>query len=140
MSAQETLTIKVIMADRYVTDGKMTIWETDPVDKDSVKLQLEFDERKFESTEVNFFYALRSIRETLDIEDILIHCYGASLNVYPSPMALDMGSGDMAYKLELGKKPKQADLVYIFDTGSDVVPARVSEQLEFYERWHQSLD
>ena len=75
------------------------------------------------------------IRRELETDRILLHCYGASRNVYPSGMGRDMGAGLKAYKLTIGKRARMEDLVFIFDTGNDVEPATVSAQKEFYERW-----
>ncbi|MEH7304129.1 hypothetical protein [Neobacillus drentensis] len=47
--------------------------------------------------------------------NLQIICNGAALNVYPSPMALSMGSGRLAYKLNFGKQAISEDLVDIFD-------------------------
>jgi hypothetical protein len=46
-----------------------------------------------------------------------------------------MGAGLKAYKLAPGKHAKMADLVEIFSTGPDVIPAFVRLQREFYEEW-----
>ena len=63
------------------------------------------------------------------------YCYGASLNVFPSAMARDMGQGLRAYKMTLGKHAKRTDLVGIFDEGTDIVPADVDAQEQFFRDW-----
>jgi len=61
-------------------------------------------------------------------------CYGASLHVYPSGMARDMGGGLKAYKLVVGRHAKIDDLVEIFAKGLDVIPASVAAQEQFFPR------
>jgi hypothetical protein len=46
-----------------------------------------------------------------------------------------MGQGLRAYKLVVGKHATRADLVDIFDEGTDVVPADVDTQEQFYRDW-----
>ena len=83
----------------------------------------------------DFFDALISIRRQLQLEGLIPYCYGASLNVFPSAMARDMGQGLRAYKMTRGKHAKMADLVDIFDEGADVVPADVDAQEKFFRDW-----
>ena len=54
-------------------------------------------------------------------------------NVYPSGMGRDMGAGLKAYRFSLGRAARLEDLVFIFETGDDVVPVTVQEQREYYE-------
>jgi len=46
-----------------------------------------------------------------------------------------MGRGLKAYKLALGKHANRADLVDIFDEGTDVVPTDVDAQEQFFRDW-----
>jgi hypothetical protein len=87
------------------------------------------------SEAADFFDALASIRRQLQLEGLIPYCYGASLNVFPSAMARDMGQGLRAYKMTRGKHAKMADLVDIFDEGADVVPADVDAQEQFFRDW-----
>ena len=104
--------------------------------KDDERAIFEFDEEKYpclltcryrdksiSSEAADYFEALALIRRQLQSEGLIPYCYGASLNVFPSGMARDMGQGLRAYKMTLGKHAKMADLVDIFDEGADVVPA-----------------
>jgi hypothetical protein len=91
--------------------------------------------KQFPSEAADFFDALISIRRQLQREGLIPYCYGASLNVFPSAMARDMGQGLRAYKLVVGKHATRADLVDIFDEGTDVVPADVDTQEQFYRDW-----
>lgn len=84
----------------------------------------------------DFFDALREIRVELEKEGILVNCYGASRNVHPSGMQRSVGLGKQAYKLVAGK-PRE-ETVHIFDSGPDVDPCTVLEQMEFYRTWSAS--
>ncbi len=94
-----------------------------------------YRERTIEAEADDYFEAFCEIRRRLENEKLVPFCYGASLKVYPSGMARDMGAGLKAYKLEIGKHPHRQDLVDIFATGPDVIPASVQLQREFFEEW-----
>lgn len=80
-----------------------------------------------------FFEALCRVREDLEATfGLRPDCYGASRDVYPSGMARDMGLGLKAYKSVIGRK-MDANLVNIFETGTDVEPASVADQRAFAE-------
>ena len=83
----------------------------------------------------DFFGCLCDVRLELERVGVIPICYGASENVFPSRMARDMGAGLRAYKLTLGVHAKLSDLVGIFQSGSDVVPATVAAQRAWYEKW-----
>lgn len=85
------------------------------------------------------FAAFCAIRRLLEHRGLLVACYGASLQVYPSPMARAMGTGLYAYKLTMGQPAHPRDLVSIFATGPDVHPATVDQQAAFSDAWLASL-
>jgi hypothetical protein len=87
----------------------------------------------------DFFEALCIIRLTLEKENLIPFCYGASLNVFPSPMAREMGLGHSAYRMEMGRSAKKENLVPIFSQGEDIVPASVERQRAYFEAWVASL-
>ena len=87
----------------------------------------------------DFFEALCRIRLTLEKENLIPFCYGASLNVFPSRMARQMGLGHSAYRMEMGKSAKKENLVPIFSQGKDVVPASVERQRAYFDEWVASL-
>jgi len=104
-------------------------------------VELEFAGGRLEATsEEDFFSALATLREDLEAKGILLVCYGASKNVYPSPMSRSMGYGERAYRLKLGRRARSEDLVSIFESGPDVVPATLEEQEAYYEEWLNSLE
>lgn len=131
----EVRNIEVQLKDGRIVPAKLSIWETSPDNPELVKLSLEFRGREMSSNEEDFFGALVSIRKVLEEEGALLRCYGASKNVYPSGMSRSMGPAEKAYRLTMGSPTKQADLVSIFDTGPDVIPATVAEQEDFFNAW-----
>ena len=105
-----------------------------------VSLELRVGNRQWSSgNHSEFFSAMTTIREVIERPGYQLLCYGASQDVYPSPMILATGDGDKAYRLTMGRSARTVDLVSIFDSGPDVVPSTVSEQVNFYQRWLKSL-
>ncbi|HEX8310775.1 MAG TPA: hypothetical protein VF614_05615 [Chthoniobacteraceae bacterium] len=97
-----------------------------------------YRDRIIEASATDYFEAFSQIRLQLEPERLIPLCYGASLNVFPSGMARDMGSGLSAYRLTIGRRASRDDLVRIFDSGLDVVPASVVNQKQHYDDWIQS--
>jgi hypothetical protein len=87
----------------------------------------------------DFFHALQVLRGKLEPDGWRLCCYGASRNVYPSPMSRDMSRGLKAYRSVLGTPGRTKDLVEIFAVGEDFEPATVEEQLAFHQAWLASL-
>jgi hypothetical protein len=98
-----------------------------------------YDGRSIQASATDYFEALCEIRKQLESENLIPFCYGASLNVYPSGMCRDMGSGLKAYKFKLGQKPTLSDLVNIFDSGFDVIPSYVSKQKEYFQECWKAI-
>ena len=93
---------------------------------------------KHVAEERDFFEALCTLRRrALEPKGLIPFCYGASLKVWPSGMARDMGRGLKAYKIEVGAQA--SELVGIFDSGHDVIPAQVAVQAEYARDWIASL-
>lgn len=107
---------------------------------DLCKLKFHVRDSVYEGQATDFFDAFIEIREKLEGLQLIPFCYGASLNVYPSGMARDMGAGLKAYKLEIGCPAKRDDLVEIFEQGHDVIPSSVSNQREYFQSWLESLN
>lgn len=95
--------------------------------------------RTISGTSEDFFDALIKMRKILEKEDLFLLIYGASKNVWPSPMARNMGAGLRAYKMTMGKQALNADLVEVFGSGPDVQPCTVAEQEKFKDEWFVSL-
>lgn len=119
--------------------GILEAWEEAPDDGDRVLLRLRFGDAEWTSRADDFFTALASLRTDFESDGSRLLIYGASKDVYPSPMIRSMGSGSKAYRLKPGEQAKTADLVSIFGTGSDVLAASVAEQEAFYAAWLASL-
>ena len=135
----ETQPVDVTLPDGTLVQGTFHIWEIAPEDSQNVRLGLSMLDNRIEKIEYDYFTAMQHIRLELEAEGIRLCCYGASKNVYPSPMSIDMGRGKKAYKLTMGQHAKTSDLVSIFDNGPDVEPATVDEQKAFREAWGASL-
>ncbi|WP_157445341.1 hypothetical protein [Deinococcus actinosclerus] len=82
--------------------------------------------------------ALTALRLALEAQGWLLICYGTSLNVTVTPMALNMGIGSVGSRLRMGVRGG-LDTVDIFQTGPDVQPATVQDQLDWYQAWLRSL-
>jgi len=92
-----------------------------------------------EASAGDYFEAFGQIRLQLEPERLIPFCYGASLNVFPSGMSRSMGLGLKAYRLTPQRQALSSDLVDIFDSGFDVIPASVASQKEYFHDWIQSL-
>ena len=106
---------------------------------DTCKLTCRYRGKAIDAESSDFFEALCLIRQQLEPEGLIPFCYGASLNVYPSGMARNMGGGLKAYRLTKGEPARMIDLVEIFQSGSDVIPAFVGTQIAFFDEWVASL-
>ncbi|MGO1078553.1 hypothetical protein [Inquilinus sp. CA228] len=115
-------------------DGEHAVF-TEDSSHGTCKLTCAFRGKAIEAQATDFFKALCLIRQQLEPEGFVPFCYGASLNVYPSGMARDMGRGLKAYRLTKGEPASRADLVEIFSAGPDVAPASVQAQQNFWREW-----
>jgi hypothetical protein len=111
----------------------------DDCDTDQCVLILETPQQRYEVQADDYFEAMCSIRRQLEDEGARLLCWGASRNVYPSPMSRSMGNGRKAYRLTLGKPAMMHDLVDIFAQDAGVQVATVEEQVSFYTAWLISL-
>jgi hypothetical protein len=83
----------------------------------------------------DFFEAFCGIRDQLATHGFYPLCYGASLNVFPSPMSRDMSAEMVAYKMQPGRPVEVKDLVDIFETGPDLQISTVAAQKPFWSKW-----
>lgn len=135
----EEIPVKILFSNDMDTFGIFQVWEEDIENPDWVKLSLKFGEREIARSAEDFFSAMCAIRQIIEMEGMLLCCYGASKNVYPSGMSRNMGLGDKAYKLNKGQPAKMSDVVSIFETGPDIIPATVKEQEQYFHEWVESL-
>ena len=126
----ETFSVRLVGG----SDGERATFEINDVENRCL-LTCRYRDKTISSEAADFFDALILIRRQLQRDSLTPYCYGASLNVFPSTMARDMGRGLRAYKLVVGKHATRTDLVDIFDEGTDVVPADVDTQEQFYRDW-----
>jgi hypothetical protein len=85
------------------------------------------------------FSALCTLREQLTALGLTPRCYGACRNLVVSGMAAQMGGGLKGYLVRLGHQARMADMVDIFDAGTDMDLATVPQQREFTTAWYRSL-
>ncbi len=119
--------------------GEFILQEISPADENLVRLQLVVSGESFVADGESFFEALTAIRDSLEQKGLRPKCQGAREDVYPSPMILNMGLGEKAYRLTLGQQAKMADLVEIFEAAPETAPASVSDQEAYYRKWLNSL-
>jgi len=131
--------VKLLWKEGRYTEELLEIYEEAPDDKDFVLLKMKLTDEVITCKRENCFEALVQLRHYLEQKNIQIQCNGAALNVYPSPMALSMGVGRLAYKLHLGRQAKMEDLVDIFNCDEDLKFVTINEQLNHYEDWLKSL-
>src|ERR1051326_6783373 len=90
-------------------------WLSSNSQDDTVTLTIKSPGFEITKTDSDYFGAMVKVRTELELNGLLINCYGSSLNVYPSPMMRSMGDGSKAYKLTMGQPAKSKDIVSIFD-------------------------
>ena len=108
-------------------------------DDDKYIVRLTYYVRIISAEVDNYFYALFELRKQAERENIKIFCNGCRKDVYPSPMILDMGDADKAYKLSMGQKAVINNLVDIFEPCDPNEYASIEEQLSYYNIWVKSV-
>jgi hypothetical protein len=106
---------------------------------DTCHIAFQYRDKIIEASAADYFDAFCQIRLRLESERLIPFCYGASLNVFPSGMSRSMALGLSAYRLTTGNQALTKDLVNIFDSGHDVIPASVANQKQHFNDWIQSL-
>lgn len=135
-----TYLVSLLLANGETTQSQWLCWdEADSAESDHVCLTLQFAGREITQIAETYWEAFSTIRRELEQEGILVQCYGGNKNVYPSGMAVSMGTGALAYRLIEGQPAKMTDLVDIFSSSPDVIPVTVSEQEMFFQEWLKSL-
>lgn len=108
-------------------------------DNDDCRIAMISDDLRLEASAGDYFEAFCKIRIELWKNQLLPDCYGAHLRAFPSGMSRSMGGGLKLYRLTLGKQALTKDMVHLFDTGKDVIPATVEDQRRFFDDWILSL-
>ncbi len=88
--------------------------------------------KKLKFTNRDVFECLTNLRQELVKYNCRVLCNGARIDVYPSGMCRDMGSGLVAYIFKNGESVSEKDLVSIFDYADPELIASVEEQYNFY--------
>jgi hypothetical protein len=133
----ERIQIELVYPNQTLIRAELSLWDdyADMPAPEYLRLALRLGDREIVSCEETYWAAFCVIRAELEQENILACCYGGSRNVYPSGMCLGMGTGDLAYRLQMGEPAKTADLVNIFHTGPEIYPASLMEQENFHTSW-----
>jgi len=103
-----------------------------------VSLQQGTDLKAAES-KIDFFEALILLRLDLEKAGSLLHCFGASKDVYPSGMQRSMGAAISAHRMRMGWPSTRQDIVNIFEADETVIPSTVTQQERFRRAWGDSL-
>ncbi|KOP78231.1 hypothetical protein ACFFHH_21280 [Cytobacillus solani] len=135
----EEKNIKLINNEGNLINGQLLLFEESPVNDDLVLIELIIEGSRMSHQGESFFLSLQLLREQLEAQQIQILCNGAAENVYPSPMQISMGTGELAYKLTLGKPASTEDIVHIFGYEETLKCVSLAEQLQFYRKWFDSL-
>ena len=132
--------ITVILADGSRVPAKLPADEIYTQDNEICRISLEQgSEVRVAESEEDFFEALKRLRLDLEKTGALLHCFGASENVYPSGMQKSMGPAILAYKTRIGAPALSKDIVNIFEADETVVPSTVEQQERFRQKWFDSL-
>src|SRR5258706_11846194 len=102
--------VELIHLDKRISSAEFLVWEFDPDNTAWIRLGLRFNGREIVVGHEDYFHAMQKIRLELEKDGILLNCYGASRNVYPSAMSIDMGAGHKAYRLTIGEHAKISSL------------------------------
>ena len=122
-----------------IINSELFLLDESPDNEDMVVLGIVFGDRCIKIENDNFFDALKELRKVLEKENIQIMCNGAAKNVFPSPMQFSMGNTRKAYKLSYGKQATLEDMVDIFECEDGLEFVGVDEQLDFYNKWVNSI-
>lgn len=132
--------IIVVLADGSRVPAKVTADEIYAQDKEIYRVSFEQgSELRVAESEEDFFEALKRLRLDLEKTGALLHCFGASENVYPSGMQKSMGPAILAYKMRTGFPSLRQDIVNIFEADEAVILSTVEQQERFRQKWFDSL-
>lgn len=131
--------VKLISDTKCSILADLILYEESPTNEDMVLIEIIIDGQKIIVEREDFFTALQDLRKELKKRSIQIACNGAARNVYPSPMQISMGSGRMAYRLNMGQQARNSDVVDIFDCDEDLVFVDIEEQSNYYAAWLKSI-
>ncbi len=99
------------------------------------RMQFKLADSVLEEEGSDYFNMFCTIRRSLEKIRVMPICYAASLNVYPSQKLIDEELGLLAYRLTPQQPPTLDDVLFIFDTGPDVIPSTVEKQGAYWNEW-----
>lgn len=88
----------------------------------------------------DLFECLTLLRLDLERQGVFLLCQGARVDVYPSGMQRDMGGGQVAYRMIMGKNADLEDEVNIFEVTTDERLGTVEEQQQYRRTWLDAPD
>lgn len=135
----EKVMIKMKTSENDIKTIELRLYEESPSNSDNVMVEVLLEGKITRYENENYFDALLDFRKDMEEQNTQIMCNGSARTVYPSGMCLSMGSGIKAYRLEIGKQAKLADLVNIFDCDDNLEFVTINEQKNFFEEWIKSL-
>ncbi|MFF5228332.1 hypothetical protein [Dactylosporangium sp. NPDC000521] len=127
---------------RVLTPDGTQEWTLDRAETDEadVLALVAPDGREWTATGVNLFHALTALRLQVESDGIRLCCNGARRDVYPSPMALDMARGEIAYLLRRGRRPSvPGSFVATLDPADCADVVTVEEQRAWHEDWQKTV-
>ncbi|MEN8376960.1 MAG: hypothetical protein ABFS34_16150 [Gemmatimonadota bacterium] len=115
------------------TSPAVVEWWTEYTESERIRhVDILFQGGSYRGSAGDYFGALMEARPPLEHAGYRLLCYGASRNVWASGMARCMAQGLLAV---LHGRPFADGPVHIFETGPEVVPATVDEQMDFLGEW-----
>lgn len=127
----EKKSVPVLMPDGKTRKAKIVLW----ANSGGFHVKLESGNLVVTEEDQTYFHALNRIREKIEPDGYRVLCYGASRCCWPSGMVVD---ADMVYRLVLGREAQMEHLVGTFDSGPDVIPATLAEQIAFRDQWFRT--
>ncbi len=133
----EVLNIKGLdLKNNKVINLNLELFESD--EEDVVSISIYYDNKEIKKKGEYWFLVFQELKDLLLDKYIGLQCYGSLINVYPSPMMMNMG-GQKAYFLKIGEPSLNKDIVNIFDYIDIYEFATKEQQDQFYNKWLNSI-
>lgn len=133
----EVLNIKGLdLKNNKVINLNLELFESD--EEDVVSISIYYDNKEIKKKGEYWFLVFQELKDLLLDKYIGLQCYGSLINVYPSPMMMNMG-GHKAYLLKIGEPSLNKDIVNIFDYIDIYEFATKEQQDQFYNKWLYSI-
>lgn len=133
----EVLNIKGLdLQNNKVINLNLELFESD--EEDVISISIYYDNKEIKKKGEYWFLVFQELKDLLLDKSIGLQCYGSLINVYPSPMMMNMG-GQKAYFLKIGEPSLNKDIVNIFDYIDIYQFATKEQQDQFYNKWLNSI-